>query len=93
MAMVLLVAQPSAGQPVLGPEAAQRLAELGISRIALLADDAGIGVVLEGWAFDPARVNDAVRSVFPAGSGTDVRVLHDVELVAVAPAPSGRSGR
>ena len=74
MAMVLLVAQPSAGQPVLGPEAAQRLAELGISRIALLADD-------------------AVRSVFPAGSGTDVRVLHDVELVSVAPAPNGRSGR
>jgi hypothetical protein len=69
MAMVLLVAQPSAGQPVLGPAAAQRLAELGISRIALLSDDAGIGVVLEGWAFDPARVDDAVESVFPAGRG------------------------
>ncbi|HSO29405.1 MAG TPA: hypothetical protein VLS28_05850 [Candidatus Sulfomarinibacteraceae bacterium] len=93
MAMVLLVARPSAGQPVLGPEAAQRLATLGISRIALLADDAGIGVVLEGWAFDPARVDDAVMSVFPAGSGTDVRVLHDVEFVAVTPAPNRRSGR
>jgi len=92
MAMVLLVAAPSAGQPVLGPEAAHRLAELGIGRIALLADDAGIGVVLEGWAFDPARVDDAVGSVFPAAGDTDVRVLHDVELVAVAPAPSGRSG-
>jgi hypothetical protein len=90
MAMVLLVAQPSAGQPVLGPEAAQRLAELGISRIALLADDAGIGVVLEGWAFDPARVEEAVQTVFPGG-GVGVRILHDIEHVAVAPAATGRS--
>lgn len=89
MAMVLLVARPSAGQPVLGPEAAQRLAELGISRISLLADRTGVGVVLEGWAFDPAHIDDAVRAMFPGGTD-GVRILHEVELVAVAAAPGQR---
>jgi hypothetical protein len=83
MAMVLLVAQPSAGQPVLGPEAAQRLAELGISRIALLADDAALGVVLEGWAFDPTQIDDAVRAMFPDG-GAGVGIFHEIERVAVS---------
>jgi hypothetical protein len=90
MAMVLLVAPSTADQPVVGPGAAQRLTELGISRVALLADDTGIGVVLEGWAFDPAHIDDAVRAVFPTDGGSGVRVLRDLELVALTQAPNGR---
>ena len=83
MAIAMLVAGPDAAEPIVGPEVAARLAELGISRISLLADRSGVGVVLEGWAFDPARIDDAVLAIFPV-SGDRVRVLHEVELVAVA---------
>ncbi len=90
MAIALLIAGPDDAEPVVGPEAAERLANLGITRISLLQDRSGIGVVLEGWAFDPTRIDEAVRAVFPGGSA-GVRILHEVELVALAPAPSGRS--
>ena len=87
MAIAMLVAGPDAAEPIVGPEVAARLGELGISRISLLADRSGVGVVLEGWAFDPAHIDDAVLAIFPASSDL-VRVLHEVELVAVAGASS-----
>ncbi len=83
MAVAMLIAGPDAAEPTVGPEAAERLAQIGISRISLLADRLGVGVVLEGWAFDPTRIDEAVRAIFP--DGTDgVRILHEVELVTVA---------
>lgn len=84
MAMVMLVADIQSGEPVLGPDAAQRLGSLGITRIALLRDLSSNAVVLEGWAFDPARIDEAIRAVFPAG-GASLRTFHDVEYVGVAP--------
>ncbi len=89
MAIAMLVAGQDTAEPIVGPEAAERLAQLGISRISLLADSSGIGVVLEGWAFDPALIDDAVRAMFPDGSD-GVRILHEVELVAVAAASGNR---
>ncbi|MES2209856.1 MAG: hypothetical protein V4515_06685 [Chloroflexota bacterium] len=90
MAIAMLVAGPDAAEPTVGPEAAERLAQLGISRISLLADGLGIGVVLEGWAFEPARIDEAVRAMFPDGTA-GVRVLHEIELVTVAAALSAAS--
>lgn len=84
MAMVMLLADFQSGEPVLGPDAAQRLGSLGITRIALLRDLSSTAVVLEGWAFDPARTDEAIRAVFPAG-GAGLRTFHDVEYVGVAP--------
>ena len=89
MAIAMLIAGPGTPEPNVGPEAAERLAQLGISRISLLADRSGVGVVLEGWAFDPALIDDAVRAMFPDGSD-GVRILHEVELVAVAGASGNR---
>jgi hypothetical protein len=83
VAVVMLVAGPQTVEPVVGPEAAERLARLGVTRISLLADDSGIGVVLEGWAFDPAGIDDAVRAMFPGG-GADIRIFHEIEHVAVS---------
>lgn len=83
MAIAMLVAGSDAADPVVGPEAAARLAGLGVTRISLLRDSSGIGVVLEGWAFEPARVDEAVRAVFPDRSG-GVRVFHEIERVAVS---------
>lgn len=83
MAMVMLVADIQSGEPALGPDAAQRLGSLGITRIALLRDLSSNAVVLVGWAFDPARIDEAIRAVFPAG-GASLRTFHDVEYVGVA---------
>jgi len=89
MAIAMLVADPDAGEPVVGPDVAERLAGLGISRISLLQDTSGNGIVLEGWAFDPAHIDEAVRAMFPDG-GAGVRVFREVEDVAVAMAPDER---
>ncbi len=82
--MVMLVADIHAGEPVLGPDAAERLGSLGISRIALLRDLSSTAIVLEGWAFDPARTDEASRAVFPDGSAS-LRMFHEVEHVGVPP--------
>ena len=83
MAMVLLVAAPDAGEPNVGPGCADLLRELGISRISFLRDDSVTGVVLEGWAFDPAQAAEASRAIFP-GMSAAVRTFHEIEHVAVA---------
>ena len=87
MAIVLLVAAATAGEPIVGPDAVVRLQALGISRISLLRDGPRIGVVLEGWAFDPVQAQEAARAIFP-GASADVRTFHEIEHVAV----SGRLG-
>jgi hypothetical protein len=83
MAMVTLVAEIQAGEPVLGPNVAERLASLGITRITLLRDVSSTAVVLEGWAFDPARSDVALRALFPAGGAT-LQTLHEVQQVGVS---------
>ena len=82
MATAMLVSGEMDGEPVVGPVVAERLAALGITSLSLLRDRTGIGVVLEGWAFDPARIDEAARVVFPGGQST-IRILHEVERVAV----------
>ena len=86
MGLAMLLAGPDADEPVVGPEAAARLASLGVTRVSVLADPSGIGVVLEGWWFDPARIDDAIRAMFP-NANADVRVFHEVEHVAVSVTP------
>jgi hypothetical protein len=83
VAVVMLVVGHPTAEPVVGPEAAERLARLGVTRISLLADRSGVGVVLEGWAFDPADIAEAVRAMFPDG-GAGVRIFHEIEHVAVS---------
>ena len=90
MATAMLVGGRDLCQPVVGPVAVGRLAALGITRISLLGDQSGFGVVLEGWAFDPARIDEAVRAVFPDRSEA-VRVFREIEQVAVSLAAFERS--
>lgn len=83
MAVVMFVVGTQTAEPVVGPEAAARLARLGVTRISLLADRSEVGVVLDGWAFDPADIDEAVRAMFPDG-GAGVRIFHEIEHVAVS---------
>jgi hypothetical protein len=84
--MALLVPTGDAGEPVLGPAVAAQLAGLGVTRVALLGDGDGMGVLLEGWAFDAHLAGAAAAVVFP-GASSGVRLLHEVETVAVARNP------
>lgn len=92
MATVLLVAARPAGEPVLGPDVAERLAALGISRITLLRDPSSTAVILEGWAFDPARTNEVTGALFPTGS-PNLRTYHEVQYVGVSSAYHERDAR
>jgi hypothetical protein len=83
MAILLLVAASDAAEPNVGPGAVERLGQLGISRISLLRDGSTTGVVLEGWAFDPSRADEATRAVFP-GNSAAIRTFHEIEHVAVS---------
>ena len=83
MPMVTLVAESQAGDPVLGPSVAEQLANLGITRITLLRDVSSTAVVLEGWAFDPAGSDVALRALFPSGHAAP-RTYHEVEQVGVS---------
>jgi hypothetical protein len=71
MTIVLLAARPR--DLSLGPEAASRLAELGVTYAALLADEDGVAVVLDGRRFDPVRSVDAALGAI--GCSGPVRAL------------------
>ena len=83
VAVASLVASRDVDQPNVGPDAAERLAGLGISHVALLQDPLGVGIVVEGWAFDPARIDEAVQAIFPNAMG-EIRTFHEIEHVAVS---------
>ncbi|MDP8904714.1 MAG: hypothetical protein M3N29_05265 [Chloroflexota bacterium] len=83
MGMLMLVADDEAGEPVLGPSAAESLGRLGVTRVALLRDGASVGVVLEGWSFSSSFADQAARAIFPASS-SGLRMFTEVESVVVS---------
>jgi hypothetical protein len=85
VAMVVVLFPVSDGEPALQPAALERLAHLGVTSVSLLRDESTVGLVLEGWAFDPARACEAACAV--AGACDDVRTLHPLMQMAVSAAP------
>ena len=62
------------------PDQIAELARLGVSNLALVRDRQTVGIVLEGWLFDPVRsAARAVRAVADGG-----RPLHPVLQMAVS---------
>jgi hypothetical protein len=80
MTIVLLAAR--ARDLSLGPEAASRLAGLGVTYAALLADDEGVAVVLDGRRFDPVRSVDAALAAI--GCSGPVRALRPLAQLLLA---------
>ena len=74
--------EPALSQRVLG-----ELAGLGITSVSLLSGEGMLGLVLEGWAFDPASSADAVCEAV-AGAETGARTLHPLVQMAVSAAPA-----
>jgi hypothetical protein len=88
-AVVLLPA--SVGEPWLRPAAATALARLGVTGIAVVRDDQTLGLVVEGWAFDPGRsADDLLRAV---GAVPQARTLYPVLEIAVSPAARPATAR
>lgn len=89
--MIVILLPASETQPTLQPAAVSALARLGVTNVALVRDEQILGLVVDGWAFDPGRSADAVVAVV-AGRGSPARTLHPLLHMAVSTAPEGEGG-
>jgi hypothetical protein len=85
--MLVVLLEGNGCEPALSQRALAELARLGITSVSLLRDERVVGLVLEGWAFDPARSADAARAAV-AGAETGARTLHPLVQMAVSAAPA-----
>ena len=69
------------------PAAVTALARLGVTGIAVVRDARMLGLVLEGWAFDPRRSAEAV--VEALGPRLGARTLFPLLEMAVSPVVLG----
>lgn len=86
MAKALMLWPASVGVRIGSTEAA-RLTELGVTNVTLLRDAETVAIVLEGWAFNPARSAPAAAAAL--GDPHDCRVLQPALDVAVSDADAG----
>ena len=90
MAMMVVLLDDGQGEFCLRQEVVATLAQLGVTNVALFRDDRTVGIVLEGWLFDPAR--SAGVAAEAAGAASGARVLHPVLQLAVSTA-ANQGGR
>jgi hypothetical protein len=85
--MMVVLLEASEGEFCVRSEQISQLARLGVSNLALVRDRQTVGIVLEGWLFDPAQSGTAALS----GLASSGRVLQPVLQMAVSTvsAPSG----
>ena len=85
--MVVLVPSSDA-EPSLQPATVAELARLGVTSVAVLRDERTVGLVIEGWAFDPSRSADAAVAAV-AGRTRRARTLQPLMELAVSAARQG----
>lgn len=83
MAKVLML-WPASAAVRIGSAEASRLAGLGVTHVALLRDGDTVGIVLEGWAFDPVASAREIAAL--VGDEAHCRVLLPALDVAVSDA-------
>lgn len=91
MAMAVVLFPVSKEAVVLQTAALEALARLGVTDVSLVRDDETAGLVLEGWAFDPARAGEAASAV--TGTCDEARTLQPVVQMAVSSAAIDNQGR
>ena len=84
--MVLVLFPVSDEEPGLQPAALAVLARLGVTSVSLLRDEETAGLVLEGWALDPARADEAARAA--AGARNEVRIHQPLMQMAISAHPT-----
>lgn len=85
--MLVVLLEEKGREPALSQLVLGELARLGITSVSLLSDKRTVGLVLEGWAFDPARSAEAA-CVAVAGAETSARTLHPRVQIAVSATPA-----
>lgn len=90
VAMMVLLVGNADGAFCLRQELVSQLAGLGVTNVALLRDERTVGIVLEGWLFDPRRSADAAAEA--VGATGAAQALHPVMHMAVTTA-STQGGR
>ena len=80
MAAVAFLIEAGADDVDLGPAVAERLAELGVTSVALFRERETLCLVLEGWAFDPSSSGAAASAI---GIQAEARALRPVMQTAL----------
>ncbi len=91
MAMAVVLFPISNEVPTLQPATLDVLARLGVTSVSLVRDDETVGLVLEGWAFDPARAHEVASAV--TGRCDEARTLQPLVQMAVSSAEGDNHGR
>jgi hypothetical protein len=89
-AVVLLPASASGEEPSLRPAVIAALSRLGITGIAVVRDDRTLGLVIEGWAFDPHQSAEAVITAL--GAPDRAQTLYPLLELAVSSAVPPTAG-
>jgi hypothetical protein len=90
--MVVVLMPIAAGAPSLDADSLRRLAELGITNLALVRDEETVGLVLEGWAFDPTRSERAALDAL-VDTQIEARTLRPLTELTVSALSNDGEGR
>jgi hypothetical protein len=82
--MMVLLLEDTEGAFAIRERQISELTRLGVTSVDVLRDKQTLGVVLEGWLFDPARSADDVTRI--VGDPASARTLHPVMHLAVSSA-------
>lgn len=83
VAMLLVLISDEGGLAELNADRLGRLSRLGVTDVSVLRDSSTIGVVLNGWAFDPQRCAEQAATL--VSGGREGRLLLPVMHAAVMP--------
>lgn len=89
MSLLVLVFSEETDDLGIHPETVARLAALGVTEVAVVADSRGSAVVLQGWAFDPASCG--VEAAAIVGRDRACRALRPLMQMTVPPGVRERS--
>ncbi len=79
MALALLLLDADPGEIHVSPAVAPQLGRLGVTHVRVVGDDRGFGLIVEGWAFDPASA-DEVAALIGQPTRRLLRPLLDVAI-------------
>jgi hypothetical protein len=89
VATMVVLLDHNNGEFCLRQQVVEKLARLGVTSVAVVASQQTVGIILEGWLFDPARSAGAAAAAVGAPSGA--AVLHPILQAAVS-AAAGEGG-
>lgn len=87
MGVAVLLLGSHDGAIGVSPAVAPALGRLGVTHVRVVSDEGGFGVIVEGWAFDPATAGEVADLL----GRTTQRVLRPLLEVAISDEPGGAS--